>query len=375
MQFKDIPGLQDTKKTLVNAVKSGHIAHAQLFSGNEGSANLALALAYATLINCERPNEDDSCGECPSCQKNNKLIHPDLHFVYPVSNTKSVSGKDAVSTTFLPEWRKFVKENVYASTDIWSITFGGEGKQLNISKEESRNIIRDLSLTSFDGKYKFMVIWQPEYLHPSAANAILKILEEPPERTVFLLVTNDYRKLLSTIISRTQMFVIPGFSRQDVSNVLVQEYQVEQDKAISLAHLADGNMHKAIQLSKEVENNSHELFQNWMRLCYKFDIQSMVSEADVFSKLNKTGQKSMFQYGLNILRETIVHTHCEKMPIKLDGKEAEFVRNFSKVLTFDKINMLSEEFNNSIYHLERNANAKILFLDTSLKASNILRMK
>ena len=204
MRFSDIIGLEDTKQQLIAAVKSNHVAHAQLFFGSEGSANLALALAFATYINCTNQSDSDSCGTCASCTKIDKLVHPDVQFIFPVSSTKKVTGKSVVSSSYMNEWRSFILNNPYSGIEQWSASYGAENKQSNISKEESRNIIKNLSLKAFEAEYKIMLIWLPEFMHPSAANGILKILEEPPKKTIFLLVTNDYEKLLTTILSRCQ---------------------------------------------------------------------------------------------------------------------------------------------------------------------------
>ncbi|MBS0000642.1 MAG: DNA polymerase III subunit delta, partial [Cyclobacteriaceae bacterium] len=176
MRFEEITGHEILKKQLVQSARSGHIAHAQLFLGPEGSPNLALALAYATYLNCLERQTDDACGQCGSCKKNEKLIHPDVNFAFPVSSTSKVPAKDAVSLSFLSEWRNFVIQDPYNNASGWNSYFGGENKQLNISKEESRQIIRHLALKPFEGKYKIMLIWLAEYMNASAANSLLKIL-------------------------------------------------------------------------------------------------------------------------------------------------------------------------------------------------------
>src|SRR5210317_1449692 len=204
MKLSEIPGLNSIKEKLLRTIESGKVAHAQMFSGPEGSANMALALAYATLLNCTDKTNRDACGECPSCQKINKFIHPDLHFVFPVSAAKNKTGKDVISDSFIAEWRSFLAQNPYGGAMEWSQEFGGENKQLNISREESRNILKKLTLKSFEGEYKVMLIWLAEYMHPAAANALLKLLEEPPEKTVFLLVTYDSEQIIGTILSRVQ---------------------------------------------------------------------------------------------------------------------------------------------------------------------------
>ena len=372
MRFSDIPGLEDTKKHLINAVKSGHLAHALLFTGQEGAPNLNLALAFARYLNCDNRTDSDACGQCPSCSKNGKFIHPDLHFVFPVSSTKTIKGKDVVSTSFLKDWRKFLIEQPFGNLQDWSNHYGGENKEANISREESRQIIRSLSLKAFEGKFKIMLIWLPEKMHVTAANAILKILEEPPESTVFLLVTNDAENLLTTILSRTQQFTIPKFQDREIIDYLVQQ-DIPSEKATQLSHLADGSLNQALKLANEIEDDSHQLFRDWMRLCYVRDYSKMVAWSDVFHKQNRMQQKSIFQYGLNILREVLVTSFADAGLSRLSGEEKDFVQNFAKVMDSNKIDVISDLLNQAHYHIERNANQKITFLDLSLQVAKKIR--
>lgn len=393
MQFTDIYGLHEVKKSLIQSADAEQVAHAQLFLGPQGSANLAMALAFATYLNCENRQAGGSCGADPSADKMQRFIHPDFHFVYPVSATKNITGKDVISDSYIKEWRSFLKENPYGSVANWSAHFGGENKQLNISKEESRHIIRKLSLKSFEGRYKIVLLWMPEYLHPAAANGILKILEEPPEKTVFLLVAHDAEKLLPTIISRTQIVNIPAFKDEEIIHILSEKEGAnsgeQYTKIQQVATLADGNLNLAFRLMYEVEEDSHQLFRQWMRLCYTRDYTKMVEMADQFQKLGKEAQKSLMHYGLNMMRETLImqsvdtlqeggHVEdtmtIEKALIRLKGDELSFVANFSKVIDFNKVDRISRLLNEGYYHLERNANPKIIFLDISLKIAHIIRL-
>lgn len=372
MRFKDIKGLDEVKERLINAVKNDKVAHAQMFLGKPGSPNLPLALAFATYLNCENRGESDSCGECSSCLKIGKYVHPDLHFVFPISSTKAVAGKDVVSTSFLKEWRQFLITSPYGDMPTWASVYGGEDKQGNISKEESRQIIKNLSLKAFEGTYKVMIIWLPEYMHPSAANGILKILEEPPEQTIFILVSNNADRLLTTILSRTQIVTIPKLSDNSIKEMLIDDHQVEADRAGQLAHLADGDINAALKLLNSVEDDSQELFSGWMRDCFKKDFTNMVLKSDVFHSLNKTAQKSLLQYGINIMREALIANHAPDLQ-KVSGKEADFVQNFSKVMDATKIERISSLMNKAHYHLERNAAAKITFLDLSLNIAAVIK--
>jgi len=372
--FSEIPGLEEIKKTLIHSVRSNHVHHAQLFMGSEGTANLALALAYATYLNCEDKKEDDSCGQCSSCIKFKKLAHPDINFVFPVSTTKAVT-KDPVSSLFLKDWRSFVLENPYGSLNQWGNFIGAENKQLNISVEESRNIIKTLSLKAFEAEYKVLLIWYPENMHVSAANAILKILEEPPYKTIFLLVTNNSERLLTTILSRTQKIKIPAFSEEEIKVALKQKLEVDDKKASQLAYLADGNLNEAFRLFKEVEEDHHLFFRDWMRVCYKKNnLLELVDWSENFQKLGREVQKSLILYGLNILRETLIYRVAGSGElVRLASEDLKFVEGFSKVLSEEKVERICGQLNEVFYHIERNANPKIAFLDVSLFISQVFK--
>lgn len=373
MRFKDIPGLEQTKKQLIQAVKTNHIAHAQLFLCKNGGPNLPLALAYATFLNCEQPLEDDACGSCPSCTKNAKAIHPDMHYVYPVSSTKNITGKDVISTNFLKDWRAFIINSPYGNISEWSHAYGGENKQANISKEESRQIIKHLSLKAFEGKYKLMLIWLPEFMNSSSANAILKILEEPPERTIFLLVCNDEEQLLTTILSRTQIVKIRQFNDEEIVQLLIEQNQLDETQATRLAHLADGDFNEAITLMEGSDKDSHDLFRTWMRLCFTRDFTKMVEMADEFHKMGKVAQRSLLQYGLSMMRESLLATAQATEMHRVHGEEEKFIYNFSKVMTFEKVENMSKLYNDALYHLERNASAKITFLNLSIQIARLIK--
>ena len=372
MRFSDLQGLDDIKQQLIRSVKSGKVAHAQLFAGRAGAPNLPMALAYANYLNCEEPGEEDACGKCPSCLKNAKFIHPDLHFVFPVSGTKQVKSKDAISQVFLKEWRTFLSEDPHGSLEQWSAVYGGENKQVNISKEESRQIIRNLSLKAFEGKYKIMLIWLPEYFHPFAANGILKILEEPPERTIFLLVSNDPERLLGTILSRTQTVHIRNYSVPEMKEILSVQFGSDPDRILQAARIADGNLSQAVKLMDKVEADQHETFVAWMRKCYSIkEVDSLAKMADDFHRMSKLEQRSLIQYGLSMMRESLVARHAATLS-RLPGSESSFVSRFSEFLSPDQIRLISEQFNDALYHLERNGSPKMTFLDTSLRIMEIL---
>jgi DNA polymerase-3 subunit delta' len=379
MLFAQIPGQDDTKKTLINSVKKSHIAHAQLFAGKEGSANLALALAYGMYINCENPQENDSCGECASCSKFRKLIHPDLHFVFPVNTTKSVT-KDPASALFMKEWRAFILANPYANIHSWGDTIGTENKQLIINTEDSKNIIKTLSLKAFEGEYKVMIVWLPELMKTEGANAILKILEEPPVKTIFLMVSNNIDKLLTTIQSRTQKVMITPFTDEEVKNYIIEKFSLEEKQASRIAFLADGNMDAAIQMTGETTEDNHDMFRDWMRLCFilfrkSSNLLELNQWSEAFAAQGREAQKTLLQYGINILRETLVYKHTGQQLVRLQQEDLKFVEGFAKVLTDDMIETVSNRLNETFYHIERNASAKITFMDASFFIASVFNKK
>jgi DNA polymerase-3 subunit delta' len=374
MRFQDIIGLEEVKGKLVEAVRVDHVAHAQLFLGAEGSANLAMALAFANFLNCENRLESDSCGVCASCTKNAKFIHPDLHFVFPTAATLKIKREDATSEKFLKEWRDYLIKTPYGNVSDWSFHFGWENKQLLIPRQESRNIIINLSLKAFEGKFKIMLIWMPELMNSNAANGILKVLEEPPAKTIFLMVSNDENKLLTTIRSRVQLLKVPSFSDKDIQFKLKQE-GIDSVKTEEIAYLAEGNMREALTLAAGGQNLSSDQFKQWMRFCFTFDFHALVKMADEFQSGGKEFQKGLLNSGSKVMRDTLIHQYGIQQLERVPESEKGFIANFSKVFSADKIAEVVPKIEEAGYHIERNANPKILFLDLSIAIAQIARAK
>lgn len=376
MRFKDIHGLENTKELLRSAVSNNHVAHAQLFAGKPGAPALPMALAFASYLNCNNPTGGDACGTCPQCSKNQKFIHPDVHFVFPVSATKQVPAKDLDSRKFLKEWRQFLLTSPYGNLNDWSELFSGEGKQPYISTREKSNIVQSLSLKTFEGKYKIMIIWHPELMHRNAANGILKVLEEPPENTVFILVSEQPDLLLTTIKSRVQRFTIPAFSDSELYEVLVSAHGIEPQRAKQVAHLADGSLRQALYLAANVEHNNFEPFSNWMRQCFKQQWNDIIEGAETFAKMNKTSQQIYLQYGLSLIREALIASSAALPNLfRVEGDEKTFATNLGKSIGISQFQQLSGLISEAIYYLERNANAKLLFTNLSIHISKIFSSK
>ena len=373
MKFSEIPGLEKTKKLLADSLQSNHIAHAQLFVGADGALNLPLALAYATYLHCENKGED-ACGICSACSKSLKYIHPDTHFVFPVSNVKGDKDEDRFKAETLKSWRSFLLEQPFSDLDDWTTYYGGEDKQASISREESREIIKALSLKPFESRYKVMIIWQPELMHLSAANGILKILEEPAAHTYFILVTNAVDRLLPTIISRTQLFTVPLLPDQDIENFIIEKKGVEPQRASRIAQLANGNLNLAFTLLENEEDNNAQVFIDWMRACYSQKrIADLVSMADAFHQLDKLSQRNLLHYSMNMMRESLITLSGANQLHRARGEEFDFIKKFSTQLSTPKIEKSYRLINDAAYHLERNGSAKMIFLDLSLQLSKTIK--
>ncbi|WP_395626997.1 ATP-binding protein, partial [Daejeonella sp.] len=301
MLFRDIIGQKEVKEQLIQSVKENRVSHAQLFLGPDGSGNFALALAYAQFISCSARQEADSCGECSSCRKFNKLIHPDLHFSYPfiVSKEKETSLSD------LEEWREMVLNNPYFDLNEWRNRLDAQNKQPNINTKECSNILQRLSLKPFESEYKTMIIWLPEYLK-NEGNRLLKTLEEPAEKTLIILVAKNQDQILNTILSRTQLVKIPALNKQDIVDYLVQIKNIAEAQASRIAYLSDGNLQTALNLLKEDESDDFRIFSSWMRMTFADKGSQIFEFVESASKLGRENQKNLLQYGVNLIRECVM---------------------------------------------------------------------
>lgn len=368
MQFREIVGQDQIKSRLIETVQSGRISHAQLFLGPEGSGSLALAVAYAQYISCENPGPQDSCGECASCRKYQKLIHPDLHFSYPFF----AKHKEDTSQTFIAEWREAFLGNPYLGLEAWRNSLDAENKQANINIAECHQILQKLSLKPFEGEYKVLIMWLPEYLDKEG-NTLLKIIEEPPHKTLFLLVAQNQEQILSTILSRTQLVKVPALPDQVVATYLLEQ-GVSPEKAKQIAFLSDGNLQTAQNLLKDLENDNFQLFTDWMRICFGDKGNAMIDFVETIAKSGRENQKAFLRYGIHFLRECLLILSGASDLVRLPEAEQVVAINFAqKVLSLAKAEAIVAELEKAHYHIERNANPKILFLDVSLQFVKILK--
>jgi DNA polymerase-3 subunit delta' len=369
MQFKQIVGQDAVKQRLINSVNENRVSHAQLFLGPGGSGSLPLAVAYAQYLSCEDKQADDSCGECSSCRKYQKLMHPDLHFSYPFF----AKHKDDTALTFIEEWREAFLANPYLSLDTWRGYLDAENKQANINIAECHQIIKKLSFKPFESAYKVLILWLPEYLDKEG-NALLKIIEEPQPNTLFLLVAQNQDQILNTILSRTQLIKIPALSYEDIKSHLIEKHNQSESAAAEIAYLSNGNLSDALLMLQEGGSNYHGQFVQWLRLCYGNKGIEVMSLVDQLSKMGRENQKNFLRYGVSFIRECCLILSGAGSLVHLPATEFETAQKMTNVMNISQAQGIITELEKAHYHVERNANPKILFLDVSLQIIKLLNL-
>lgn len=375
MFFKDVIGQEEAKQYLIREVKGGKIAHAKLLCGGEGTGKLPLAIAYARYLSCEHPGEQDACGICPNCTKYNKLAHPDLHFAFPVIKKKS--NKDTVSDDFLPEWRELLGNTPYFNLSIWLKEMGAENQQAQIYVKESDEIFRKLSLKSSQGGYKVIIIWLPEKMNVECSNKLLKLLEEPPLQTVFLLVSEEPDTLLTTIQSRTQRFQLHGISEKDMAEALTNKFGLQETDAASIAHRSEGNYLKALETIHLSDEGRlfFELFISLMRLSYQRKIREMKQWSETVATMGRERQKNFLTYCQRMIRENFIYNFHAPSLVYLNNEEQNFSSRFAPFVNEKNVMGIMEELSEAQRHIEQNVNARMVFFDFALKMIVLLVQK
>ena len=370
MQFKQILGQQAVKQRLVNSVKENRVSHAQLFLGPGGAGGLPLAVAYGQYLSCLNRGNDDSCGECASCRKYQKLMHPDLHFSYPFF----AKHKDDTAITFIEQWREAFLANPYLNLDSWRGYLDAENKQANINIAECHQIIKRLSFKPFESDYKILILWLPEYLDKEG-NALLKIIEEPQPNTLFLLVAQNQDQILNTILSRTQLIKIPSLGYDEIKGHLIEKHDQTEEAASEIAYLSNGSLTEAIAMLQQDNKGYHALFVQWLRLCFSNKGIEIVAFVEQAAKMGRENQKNFFRYGINFIRECCLLLSGAGNLVHLPGQELETAQKMSKVMSVPVASGIISELEKAHYHIERNANPKILFLDVSLQIIKLFNLK
>lgn len=378
MLFSQIIGHEDIKAKLIQSVKENRVAHAQLFLGQKGTGKLALAVAYAQYINCANKGENDSCGECPSCKKYNALAHPDLHFIFPNTTNKNVK-KDPESDLFIADWREYLEKcECYADLSSWYNALDVENKQGSINVRDAATIMRKLNLKAYEAEYKVAIIWMAEKLNIQAANKLLKLLEEPSDKTLFILISENQDEILTTILSRTVLMKIPKLTLEEVQNALVEKFSCDINVARNAAVLANGNWILAQRFVDDYEDEKlyFQCFQKWMRYCFKFSASELIDFiANDIKSLGREKQKEFLAYGLNFFHNAMMMNNGLRDNVMLPDDEKAFLNNFAPFISNNNIDMISELFEESINQIERNGNASIIFMDNSFKIFNYFKMK
>ena len=399
MQFNDVIGQVAIKQQLAEMVQQNRLSHALLFLGREGAGALSLALAFAQYIVCEKvqgkqqsfsagpslfgmdepavPNSIaetlfDSCGQCPACTKSNQYIHPDIHFSYPVIPRKS--GDKPKSTDYISEWRDFIKLYAYGNAFDWLQFIGAENKQGNITAEECNDIIRQLNLKSFESGYKILLMWMPEYLGKEG-NKLLKLIEEPPPNTLFILVAENEEQILPTILSRCQLVKIPALETADIEQALITRANTPADTARQIAGIADGNYHEALQMLQQGGEDWQGFLRDWLNATLKGGPVAQVKWIEEISRLGREKQKQFLRYFNHLLEQAIRLRVIGAANILLPENEKEFAQRLNKVTGVSQQQAIIEELDKAAYYIERNANAKMLFHALTIKLYHIIQDK
>ncbi len=373
MFFKDVVGQDEIKKRLIRSVQEQRISHAQLFAGHPGTGKLAMALAYAQYISCRNRTDEDSCGVCPSCHKYQKLAHPDLHFVFPVFNAKNL--KNPVSDDFLPQWRELVKKNQYFELSDWLDHIDAGNAQGLIYERESESILRKLNLKSFESEYKVMIIWLAEKMHAACSNKLLKMIEEPPNKTLFILISEDEEGVIGTIRSRAQLVKFPFIENKALSDALLKIEGIDPAIIPDAVHLANGNFNRALAYLEPGEDEQFYFlkFQEMMRFAYTREVKELITWADEMAKIGRDKQKAFFAASLRLVREYFISNMKRSELVYMNRDEKEWGKKFAPFINERNIVPFAAEFELGIKHISMNGNPRIVFLDTALRMVRLIK--
>jgi DNA polymerase-3 subunit delta' len=377
MEFSKILGQEYIKNHLVKSADLGRIPHAQLFVGPEGSGTLPMAIAYSQYVLCKKKEEvNEVCS-----LKFQKLSHPDLHFIYPTVTTEEVKAKPK-SIDFIADWRQFVLETPYGGLFDWYAKLGVQNKQGEIRVDDAQEILKSLSLKSYEGGYKIMIIWMADKLNIAASNKLLKLLEEPPEKTVFILISENEEDIIQTIRSRCQITHFNGLSEKVIADGLIQNELAEPKQALKIAHQAQGNYNKALHLiNDEAASPFEQWFVTWVRAAFKAKgnaaaIQDLIEWSEQIASLGRETQKKFLQFCIEMFRQALLLNYETKELVYIEPKVEKFkLENFAPFVNGTNINEIFKELSDAMYHIERNGNAKIILTDLSIKLTRLIHKK
>ncbi|MEP7257377.1 MAG: hypothetical protein ABI687_03295 [Flavitalea sp.] len=396
MMFKEVIGQTDVKRHLTELVFHNRLSHALLFLAKEGSGGISLAIAFAQYILCEKVNgpsasdgagslfgdspapplpkemQADACGICNSCKKAIGLVHPDIHFTYPVVSKKS--GDKPISADYITEWREFMANYPYGNVYDWLQFIGAENKQGNITADECSDIIHKISLKSFESEYKILILWMPEYLGKEG-NKLLKLIEEPPPDTLFIMVAENESMILPTIISRTQLIRIPAIDTAFIEQTLIGKGKLQADQARQIAAISGGNYREAQQLIQHASEDWQALLREWLNAIMKSGPVAQVKWIEEISKQGRENQKQFLRYFNHLLEQAIrLKAMAGHEPV-LPENERDFALRLNKMTGIEQQQAIIEELDKASYYIERNANAKMLFHALTIKLYHIIADK
>ncbi len=382
MLFKDIIGQEQIKNHLIQTVENGRISHAQLFIAPTGSGALAMAIAYAQYILCSNKNGENNTGNDGCNLKFEKLAHPDLHFAFPVAVNDKVK-KHPVSNLFLDEWRSFVKNSPYGSLFNWYQQLGIENKQGQIGVDEAEDIVKKLVLKSYEGGFKVMIIWMAEKMNITAANKLLKLIEEPPKDTLFLLIAENEEQIIKTILSRCQVLHFKALSEGDIRRTLINDHRIDDNQAAKIAHQSNGNLNKALHLLLFDDNERifEKWFITWIRSAFRAKgnasiIHDLITWSDEIAKTGRETQKRFLHYCSHFFRQALLANYKASSLVFFETQTSDFdLSKFAPFVHGRNIEDINSAIEDAIYHIERNGNAKIIFLDLSMQLIRYLHQK
>lgn len=382
MLFTEVIGQEHIKNHLTTSADNGRISHAQLFVGPEGCGALPMAIAYAQYLLCKNLNGENTGGNDACNLKFKNYSHPDLHFAFPVAANDKVK-KHPVSSHFLEEWRELLKEQPYGNLFDWYKKLGIENKQGQIGVDEAQDIVKSLALKSYEGGYKVMIIWMAEKMNTSSANKLLKLIEEPPEKTIFILIAEDEEQIINTILSRCQVLHFPPLAELDIKNALLQQFDIAEADATKIAHQANGNYNKACDLvyhdSEDIQ--FEEWFVYWIRSAFKAKgnkaaIHDLISWSETIAKTGRETQKQFLHFCMDYFRQALLLNYNAQELVFVEPKSESFkLEKFAPFVHGNNIMDISNELQDAIYHIERNGNAKIILTDLSIKLTRLLHKK
>ncbi len=374
MLFNSVIGQEGIRDQLINSARENRVSHALLFHGPPGSGKFPLAMAFAQYLNCSNPGPDDSCGVCPSCKKAEKYIHPDIHFVFPVvTGPKELA--EPISDNYIAQWREYLEAFPYPGLQSWLRFIKVENKQAKIFKKEAESILHKLHLKAYESDLKIVLIWLPEKMNGAAANKLLKIIEEPPEKTIFIMIAQSTEEILPTILSRTQLVRVNKLPDEVLAAYLRQKFHNNDQIINGVTRLADGDYLAALNLIESDEQNRiyYEHFVGWMRLTYSYNIPELLELLPVIAEMGREKQKDFFVFCLRMIRENF-HTNMDvKEIIRMSPEEKHFSERFHKYIHPGNIEDLQSLFSEAISQISMNANPRILFLDMSTRIYHLLR--